>query len=965
MKRFSLFVLGLAALIPAAPRLRAESASALEYDFEGTDAPIAWEFGNGPEFPGARGDLSIGNDPLAEGANRCLALRFDFSGGGHYVQASVPLPPDLDPEVARLRVLKPFRNPLTFRVVDAGGETFQKTISFHSPRWQNLRVDLLSGWGFSYGGEEGDGAKDRVDRPLRSFSVLVDWDRFGGGPKRGVVRIDDVRFLRTGGKAMKEVVGRSKIRYRTTAFRRPEEGWHLVAEGDAGGSFWKDGELHYDFSAGARAVGIRSWAMALFGEPERMELSLSSDGSGHAVRVRMASHFQTFERVIGRLPRGKGTLASPLGDMKQWEHHGGQNDGIVRPPLRPTEILIVRDPDGPERGIVRFEAFDTVGRVAESEQVVVNPRAVLADGKAVCRVSFCDLRPEGGELLLTVRTRDWEGREIDGQERSVRSPGGGAWRDAEFRFDESSRRFVRFEVEARSPEGIRMGRSETTAVVLPAEERSREPDPASPVGVGLYLYRFPANDQGYAMMDRLAGLARNAGVKWSREEFNWNRIEPERGRRDWSFYDRLVEIENSHGIEIYGLLCYWTGWTASYTPEGIEQYCDFVREAVTRYRDRIRHWEIWNEPNIFFWSGPREMYAELLKAAYRTVKEANPDALVLGCSTSGIDRKFIRQVIDAGAPFDVLTIHPYRGILEDGRYILDLREVRADVMLPDGTERPVWITEMGWPSQIGGTTERNQAALLARVYLGAFASRAGESVSWYDFREDGPNPFYNEHHFGIVRHDRPDPKPAYLALAELTRRIDPKIPPEEIFGPGGDVLAYRFRKRERPVLVLWAEKENHAVRIRKTAGGVRIANLMGEETVVDGSRGGVLLGLESEFPVFIDGPGLTDESLPELLPIEIAVDPEPMRPGGRYEAVVRIGEGIPVEGAEWWLLDGVSGAIEPVESGDDAPPGCRIRVAVDPEAGRGELHLAVLVKTPFGNIRFSRRIPVLPETLRL
>ena len=36
------------------------------------------------------------------------------------------------------------------------------------------------------------------------------------------------------------------------------------------------------------------------------------------------------------------------------------------------------------------------------------------------------------------------------------------------------------------------------------------------------------------------------------------------------------------------------------------------------------------------------MYAELLKQAYAAVKQGNPNAQVLGCSTAGIDRGFIK-----------------------------------------------------------------------------------------------------------------------------------------------------------------------------------------------------------------------------------------------------------------------------------------------------------------------------------
>jgi hypothetical protein len=38
---------------------------------------------------------------------------------------------------------------------------------------------------------------------------------------------------------------------------------------------------------------------------------------------------------------------------------------------------------------------------------------------------------------------------------------------------------------------------------------------------------------------------------------------------------------------------------------------DYVRflKLVQHYKKEIKQWEIWNEPNIFFWQGPKDLYA--------------------------------------------------------------------------------------------------------------------------------------------------------------------------------------------------------------------------------------------------------------------------------------------------------------------------------------------------------------------
>ncbi len=128
--------------------------------------------------------------------------------------------------------------------------------------------------------------------------------------------------------------------------------------------------------------------------------------------------------------------------------------------------------------------------------------------------------------------------------------------------------------------------------------------------------------------------------------------------------------------------------------------------------------------------------------------------------------------MDLGGPFDILTIHPYRGVLDDRAFIGDLKKVADLVKRPDGTLRQVWITEMGWathtPHNSDGAwtfqpnTQRRQAQLLARSYIDAIASGVSPNISWYDFRNDGDDPLNFEHNMGIITRDFA-PKPACRA----------------------------------------------------------------------------------------------------------------------------------------------------------------------------------------------------------
>jgi hypothetical protein len=278
---------------------------------------------------------------------------------------------------------------------------------------------------------------------------------------------------------------------------------------------------------------------------------------------------------------------------------------------------------------------------------------------------------------------------------------------------------------------------------------------------------------------------------------------------------------------------------------------EWARATVRHFKDRVKVWELYNEPNIFFWSGPKELYPVLVKKAYAAVKEEDPEADVLAISTAGIDTAFIDYCMEAGAPFDGLTIHPYRHHLHEEGFMAELRKAKEQV-----GGRPVWITEMGWPTSRGGAPERKQARLLARTYLSAVASGACRSVSWYNFRNDGTDPFYNEHNFGVLRRDF-TPKPAYRALATICRTLSGGEP-ELLEGFGEHVYALRMGD----ATALWAPIRRVQLPCRVT-GSPRYLNLMGESVRPATDGGGVTtFDLSPGRPLFLQGGAVQPAGVP-------------------------------------------------------------------------------------------------------
>jgi len=817
-------------------------------DFDATWSDGAWQFSNGPEFPGAKGSFERSKD-AAHAGEYSGKLSFDFTGGGNYVAAICKLKGAPDIKAVRVWLKNPAGNRLTFRYTDPTGQTLQKSIVL-APYgdWAEAEVECFN-WGGHWGGAD-DGL---VHGPPTQIAILAESE----GKKQGALFFDDVRLI--AGKPQAPVWSHAAARF------EPSEGWHAYGDGKGAKSKLAGKKWQYDFAKGEWA-GVAPHEFSLLGTPRQLRIRFRGDAGGHTARLRFATHFMTFERNIGE-PKpvagqeGVQEFVTPAPPGEGWKWYGGENDGRLHGPLRITGLFL--DCNG-KRDAGELELLDiTVDAECSTRRLVT----LLAELRDTAASTLDKGGTQGGcEFVATARSlsdkpieaevkwliRNWAGKTLDEGSKKITVPAGAMPTEVAVAKPAGEHKFLEAEFSLSAPEQeVPAVQAYYMAPVAPSEGAALL-EPSSPFGMGLYLYRYGGDRKGLEEMDRAAKMGADAGVKWSREEMLWNRIEPAKGKFTWTFYDKVVATAKRNGISIYGLLDYWNEWTKPYTPEGIEDYCRYVTAVVEHYKDDIHHWEIWNEPNIFFWQGPREMYAELLKQAYAAVKQADPGAQVLGCSTAGIDHGFIKLTLKLGAPFDILTIHPYRGHLDDKAFIGDLQKVADLAKKPDGALRQVWITEMGWATHtphnsmrmdFSVTPQRKQAELIARAYIDAIASGVAPNISWYDFRNDGDDPFNFEHNMGIITRDF-RPKPAYRAYATMTRMLK-GLKADKPLDLGAGLIAYRFGPADgKGVICLWSVSGDKTVSV-PAQKPMTLTGLMGDTEKLTPADGKVTV------PVFL------------------------------------------------------------------------------------------------------------------
>lgn len=227
------------------------------------------------------------------------------------------------------------------------------------------------------------------------------------------------------------------------------------------------------------------------------------------------------------------------------------------------------------------------------------------------------------------------------------------WREANGSETPASERLILHDI--RYPKGV-------SAAYLGCEEvrRSRqaiavaaagpiEPDAASPTfGFHLspaYLSPFFTNTQ--YRLPKLLGMS--SFIRYA--HINHGRVEPTRGRFDWSEPDRTFAAAEEHGYPPERMLVQLFGsaeWNttakkpyrigpyqspANYAPKDVTAWRDFVTAVLRRY-PRIRAVELWNEPHLpgysVFWqdSSP-EQFVDLLKNGYEAVKAVDPSVSVM------------------------------------------------------------------------------------------------------------------------------------------------------------------------------------------------------------------------------------------------------------------------------------------------------------------------------------------------
>jgi hypothetical protein len=307
-----------------------------------------------------------------------------------------------------------------------------------------------------------------------------------------------------------------------------------------------------------------------------------------------------------------------------------------------------------------------------------------------------------------------------------------------------------------------------------------------------------------------------AGAAWVRVTADWPQLEPTRGTYAWAALDDQIRRATAAGERVAVLIKDTPRWAAPeptapesvwrhQPPRRIADWTAFVAAAAERYRGKVSAWQIEPAIGLSTYRGTPEDYRAMLHVAREEVRRADPRALLVAASPSGIDLPFIKAMLASDSDdFDAIMLYPQGRTPED---VLEaLGAIRSRVLTD--AHHQIWLSALPeW-----GAEPRLAVAALAGGVSREFWPRLDSSLA------------------------------TVLRLVGAARFVGPLDR-----GPG--VVALVFTNGASPVAVLWSLGAIHTVSLA-TAGSPNAVGATGQ-AVSPGAGSMFPVGPD---PVFVSDP---------------------------------------------------------------------------------------------------------------
>lgn len=361
-------------------------------------------------------------------------------------------------------------------------------------------------------------------------------------------------------------------------------------------------------------------------------------------------------------------------------------------------------------------------------------------------------------------------------------------------------------------------------------------------------------DRDYADYQAYKPYLGPLGIPFIRLQGGWAKSEQEKGKYNFSWLDQIIDDALSQGVQpwvelSYGNPIYKGGGEAALaggiptSEEALKAWDQWAEQMVQRYKSKITHWEIWNEPDISKTITAKD-YAEFYIRTAEIVKKHQPDAVLMAIGLAGINRyeyveTFLSELKKQNKLnlVDIITYHGYAPLPEDSyKHVSKVRDL-AKAYEPS---IDLWQGENGAPSTpadqtVGAMTnldwsEISQAKWFLRRMLGdkGHGIAVTNVFTMSDLHYAAGDHMTGLNSKGLLRAN-PDGsiayvKPSYYAVQNLVSVMDQpvQIIPDFKLESNADqeITAYAFQTEEggKKMLALWfsAERPNDELQPKTT-----------------------------------------------------------------------------------------------------------------------------------------------------
>ncbi len=255
----------------------------------------------------------------------------------------------------------------------------------------------------------------------------------------------------------------------------------------------------------------------------------------------------------------------------------------------------------------------------------------------------------------------------------------------------------------------------------------------------LGLTMFPRNRVMGGLSAQMADI-KSLGVNYIRVDFSFDLdyMPTASSSPNFSGFDDIVSAASNAGLEILPILAYLPEWLDGNQDWKSVYINEYVIPVVSRYKNSVKYWEIWNEPDEItrpegfttdVLDGTPEDYFDLLKRASTAIRSLDSSAIVVSAATAsitadGFDKfNWMEKLVDLGLSryADILNIHYYSE--------LDIELSFKGGPLVKGAGMRVWVTETGKRGQ------SNHLSYFKREMAYIDKSLNPERIYWYCYVE--------------------------------------------------------------------------------------------------------------------------------------------------------------------------------------------------------------------------------------